>query len=89
MACLYDTAWHGPKGGVGQMVFPNESALDWTVRLIAGSAIVAIGWFGPVDTLLGVACRILGWYPLVTGILGWSPLYAVLGWSTKSGSRQP
>ncbi|MCP4205007.1 MAG: DUF2892 domain-containing protein [bacterium] len=65
------------------MAFPNESRFDQTIRLIAGALILGVGWFGPVDDLAGVAFRILGWYPLVTGLIGWSPLYAVLGWSTR------
>lgn len=69
------------------MAFPNESGFDRVVRLVVGALILGIGWLGPVDNLAAVACRILGWYPLVTGFLGWSPLYAVLGWSSRSGSK--
>ncbi len=69
------------------MAFPNESGLDRLVRLAAGALILGIGWFGPVDDLSGVACRVLGWYPLVTGLLGWSPLYSVLGWSSRGGAK--
>ena len=69
------------------MAFPNESGLDRGVRLLVGLLILGVGWFGPVDSLFLVACRILGWYPLVTGLLGWSPLYAVLGWSTRGAAR--
>ncbi len=69
------------------MAFPNESGLDRIVRLVAAAVILGLGWFGPVHDLAGVACRILGWYPLVTGLFGWSPLYAVLGWTTRAGRR--
>jgi len=68
------------------IALPNESALDRGVRLVIGALMLGAGWMGSVDELLGVACRILGWYPLVTGALGWSPLYAVLGWNTRRNS---
>ena len=69
------------------MAQANESGLDRLARLLIGALVLAVGWLGPVDDLLGVACRILGWYPLVTGALGWSPLYAVLGLSTRSRNK--
>lgn len=69
------------------MAQANESGLDRIARLLIGVVILGVGWFGPVDDLLGVASRILGWYPLVTGVLGWSPLYAVLGLSTRGRTK--
>lgn len=69
------------------MAFPNEGPLDRLLRLVVGAAILGLGWFGPVDDLLGVACRVLGWYPLVTGLMGWSPLYSVLGWSSRKSGK--
>ena len=69
------------------MAFPNESGLDRAIRLIVGFVILGVGWFGPVDDLAGVTCRILGWYPLVTSLAGWSPLYAILGLNTRLRRR--
>ena len=69
------------------MAFPNESGLDRIIRFALGVAILGFGWFGSIDDLAGVACRILGWYPLITSLVGWSPLYAVLGLNTRSGRR--
>ena len=57
------------------------------VLLAAGAAILWLGWFGPLEDLAGVACRILGWYPLITSLIGWSPLYAVLGVSTRANGK--
>ena len=65
------------------MSFPNEGGLDRVIRFGAGALILVLGWFGPVEGLAGVACRILGWYPLITSLVGWSPIYAVLGLSTR------
>lgn len=69
------------------MAFANESGLDRLVRLIAGLAMLGIGWWGAGDDLAYVACRILGWYPLLTSLAGWSPLYAVLGFNTRRSHR--
>lgn len=69
------------------MAQANESGLDRVARILIGALVLGVGWLGPTDDLLGVACRILGWYPLVTGMIGWSPLYAVLGLSTRSRTR--
>ena len=71
------------------MVSTNQGRLDRFLRVFAGAAILGVGWFGPVENLAAVACRTLGWYPLVTGLIGWSPLYAVLGLSTRGGRRSP
>ncbi len=75
---------HVSERGMQLVAFANENGVDRAVRLVLSAAILGLGWFGAVDQLVGVACRILGWYPLVTGFLGWSPLYAVLGWSTRA-----
>lgn len=82
-----ETFFHVLEGKSPLMAFPNESSLDRAIRFIVGVVILGIGWFGPLDDLAGVAFRILGWYPLVTGLFGWSPLYAVLGWTTLTRRR--
>jgi len=69
------------------MAFPNESGLDRWVRFGVGVLILGFGWSDLGEGLLGVACRIFGWYPLLTSLAGWSPLYAVLGWNTRKGKR--
>lgn len=69
------------------MAFPNESGTDRIIRLTVAALILGVGWFGLGDSLTGVAFRILGWYPLVTGLFGWSPLYAILGCSTRARRR--
>ncbi len=76
----------------GEMSFlaknlPNQNGVDRTVRIVLGALLLGIGWLAPPQGLATVTCRIVGWYPLVTGILGWSPFYAVLGISTRSRKR--
>jgi hypothetical protein len=36
-----------------------------------------------VPGLGGVALQLFGWFPLVTGLVGWSPIYSMLGVSTR------
>lgn len=41
------------------------------------------GWSGLAGGLWGVTLKIFAWYPLVTGLIGWCPVYAMLGASTR------
>jgi uncharacterized membrane protein HdeD (DUF308 family) len=52
----------------------NEGALDRTVRIVLGIALLSLTFVGP-RTLLGL----IGVVPLLTGIVGFCPLYRVLG----------
>ena len=54
----------------------NEGNIDRIVRVIIGLAIIAWGvysknWWGAVGAV-----------PLLTGLMGWCPLYSVLGIKT-------
>lgn len=69
------------------MTVPNEGGLDRALRFAAGVLILGVGWLLVPEGLGGVACRILGWYPLITSLVGWSPLYAVLGLDTRKPPR--
>ncbi len=55
----------------------NEGTIDRTVRVIAGLAILSLAFIGP-RTPLGF----IGAVPLLTGLIGFCPLYRVLGIST-------
>ena len=52
----------------------NEGTLDRTLRVIAGLAILSLTVFGP-HTLWGL----VGAVPLLTGVVGFCPLYRLLG----------
>jgi hypothetical protein len=39
-----------------------------------------------VGGLWGIALKIFAWVPLVTGFLGWCPIYAILGISSRRTS---
>ncbi len=59
-------------------IFPhNEHTVDRVLRVIIGLAVLSLAFVGPKS-----AWGYLGLIPLVTGLIGSCPLYALLGWST-------
>lgn len=55
----------------------NEGSLDRAVRVVAGLVLLSIAFVGP-QTPWGY----IGIVPLVTGLVGFCPLYSVLGIKT-------
>lgn len=55
----------------------NEGTIDRALRVIVGIALIAIVFVGP-QTPLGW----IGVVPLLTGLIGWCPAYALLGINT-------
>lgn len=55
----------------------NEGTLDRTLRILVGIALIAMALTGPQ-----VAWGWLGVIPLATGLIGWCPLYTMLGIKT-------
>ena len=55
----------------------NESTLDRTLRILAGVARLYLTFDGRIGAL-----GWLGFVPLITGIVGYCPLYSLFGWST-------
>jgi hypothetical protein len=58
----------------------NESNLDRATRVLVGVALLAIAFVGPKT-----AWGYLGVVPLLTGLVGYCPLYRVVGISTCAG----
>lgn len=55
----------------------NEGNLDRAVRVVIGLVLIGMASAGTVG--------VWGWIgivPLVTGAVGWCPLYSMLGWNT-------
>jgi hypothetical protein len=63
--------------------FQNLSTPDRLLRILLGIALLALGWSGAVGGVTAIALRVFGVVPLVTGILGWCPFYALFGISTR------
>jgi hypothetical protein len=68
------------------MSFLNESGMDRLIRIVAGVVILALGWTGMVGGTFGLVLKILGFIPLLTGIVGWCPLYALFKFRTNKAS---
>ena len=67
---------------VSLVSFRNVSTLDRVIRVLLGLFMLWAGWSGAADGLWQVALRIFAWVPLVTGLIGWCPLYIITGIST-------
>ena len=57
----------------------NEGSIDRVVRVLVGSVLLSLVFFGP-HTWLGL----IGIVPLFTGVVGFCPLYRGLGLSTRT-----
>ncbi len=58
----------------------NEGNMDRVIRIVAGLALIAYALFMPTAPLAMFAW--IGVIPLVTGLIGWCPLYRIFGIST-------
>ncbi|HYG63343.1 MAG TPA: DUF2892 domain-containing protein [Thermoanaerobaculia bacterium] len=61
------------------MTFMNLSAGERVIRVVLGLLMLAAGWSGWVPGVWAVALKAFGWVPLLTGLIGWCPFYALLG----------
>jgi len=55
----------------------NEGTIDRVIRIVLGVGLLSIVFVGP-QTMLGL----IGLVPLLTGLLGFCPLYRLVGLST-------
>lgn len=56
----------------------NESGLDRGIRVVLGLVLLYLGLGGVISGALGVVLAVLGGIALVTGLVGFCPLYALL-----------
>lgn len=66
------------------MSFVNESNVDRIIRVAAGVLLLALGWGGIVTGTAGTIFKFLGFVPLLTGLVGWCPAYALFKFRTNS-----
>jgi hypothetical protein len=64
------------------MAFVNEAGWERGLRLVVGAVLLYLGWAGVVIGTLGIVLKWLGFVPLLTGLIGWCPLYALCGLNT-------
>jgi len=56
----------------------NVGSADKILRIVVGIALIAFALFGPAD----IAWKWVGWIgviPIVTALMGWCPLYSIVG----------
>ena len=65
--------------------FINEAGWDRALRLGLGVGLLYLGWAEVVTGTPGLVLKIVGFLPLLTGLIGWCPVYALLGVATRAG----
>lgn len=61
----------------------NEASWDRVVRVILGIILLYVGFGGVVAGTLGTVLGIVGALAVITGLIGFCPMYALLKYSTK------
>jgi len=61
----------------------NESAWDRIVRVVLGLVLLYLWVGGVLSGAIAIIVGIVGIILLITGLVGFCPLYRVLGFSTK------
>jgi hypothetical protein len=61
----------------------NQSKIDRIIRVILGIVLLTLGWGGIVSGTWGLVFKIVGFIPLITGLVGWCPLYALFKLKTN------
>ncbi len=56
----------------------NLASWDRILRILTGMLMILLAATGAVDGIFRVALLLFAWVPLVTGALGWDPIYALL-----------
>lgn len=67
--------------------FRNLAAWEQSVRIAAGVIMLVLGWT-LWSTPWMLVLRVLALYPLITGIVGWCPIYALLRLDSRSHPRR-
>jgi hypothetical protein len=65
----------------------NEAPIDRAIRIVLGLALAAVGVAGVVAAPTVYATSVVAAVLLVTGIVGFCPLYAILRLSTAPAKR--
>ncbi|MBA3072351.1 MAG: DUF2892 domain-containing protein [Anaerolineae bacterium] len=64
----------------------NESGLDRIIRVVVGAALLALYFTQVIAGGLGIAAVVVGAVLLITGVVGFCPLYGLLKIQTRKKS---
>lgn len=76
----------GPDRKETNMGFVNEANWDRVARVIVGVALLVLG-FGVIGGTAGTVLGVVAFVPLLTGVVGWCPLYSVFHVRTNRSPR--
>lgn len=62
--------------------FRNLASWDRLLRIAFGLTALVLGFVGVLPGLASLALVLFGWVPLLTGFLGWCPVYSLLRFRT-------
>jgi len=69
------------------MSLANEGTWDRGARMMGGLLLLAVGWSGLVASgIPGLVLSVVGFVVLATGLVGWCPMYAMFGLSTRKSA---
>lgn len=74
---------------MGLKGFSNLAIWDRVLRVLIGVSMLYLGWSDLVDGVWGIALVVFAWVPLTTGAIGWCPIYALTGITTRRPDRSP
>lgn len=60
----------------------NVAGWDRAARVVLGILLLGLGWGGILTGGWGPAFKIVGFIPLLTGLVGWCPLYSLFKFRT-------
>ena len=63
--------------------FINEASWERWVRIGLGIVLLFLCWGGFVTGGLGVFLKIIGFVPLLTGVIGFCPIYHLINFKTN------
>lgn len=63
--------------------FTNEASWDRIARVVLGAVLIYLGFSDTVSGGFGTFLGILGFVPLITGVVGWCPAYAIFRFRTN------
>jgi hypothetical protein len=69
------------------MFAQNVGSIDRIIRIVLGLALIGIGFF-VLGSTVGAIVGVIGSILVLTGLVGWCPLYLLFKFSTRPSSAK-